>query len=71
MAVKVWLPGAAGHMSEETGVLRTWDDDQNVVSYELHASGALLLWARKPDRLEVTETYGPGAWIKVTGDRRS
>ncbi|MCW2869561.1 MAG: hypothetical protein JWL99_881 [Streptomyces oryziradicis] len=60
-------------MSEAVGVEeRRPDGDEGRYSYEIHSSGALIIWVARGggEAAEVDVAYGPGAWIKASGTRR-
>jgi hypothetical protein len=72
MSVTLWLPGVSGAMSVEGGVEhRLEDTDAHHYSYGVHNSGALTLWTtRGHEEPTVDVVYGPGAWIKVSGQQK-
>ncbi|MGW3625670.1 hypothetical protein [Streptomyces sp. NPDC000880] len=51
---------------------RTDSEEEGRYTYEIHSSGALLIWVKRgsePDMLHIA--YGPGAWISVSGTNRA
>jgi hypothetical protein len=59
-------------MSEDGGVEhRRPDGEYGRYSYRIHSSGALIIWITKDDEeATVDVVYGPGAWIKVSGQQK-
>ncbi|MFF7203233.1 hypothetical protein [Streptomyces sp. NPDC008141] len=69
MTVSLLLPGPGGSMSETVGTeVFHRDGEEDHYEYEIHASGALIVWSIKRGAADaVLEAYGPGAWLKVSG----
>jgi hypothetical protein len=72
MSVSYVLPGSVAVMSEKVGEeVRLHDGEDGRYWYEIHSSGALVIWLGKGGESATTEAvYGPGAWIRVSGDRQ-
>jgi hypothetical protein len=72
MSVTWVVPGSSGmsvHAADEER--RIDSEEEGRFSYEIHSSGALLIWVKHgggADSIHIA--YGPGAWISVTGTKR-
>lgn len=50
---------------------RTDSEEEGRYSYEIHGSGALLVWVKRGGEADsIHIAYGPGAWISVSGTSR-
>lgn len=67
MAVQVNFSNGGGDLSE-TKYYR--DSEDHRYRYEVHPSGALLIWKAEDGQAEAVEiAYGPGVWHSAEGER--
>lgn len=45
------------------------ENDGSESRYELHASGALIIWNIKDGQRQIECVYGPNAWLSVSDKR--